>query len=263
MTIRDLHVIVLAAGSGTRMRSELPKVLHLVGTTPMLGHVLRTARTISTGKTVVVLRFAADVVGEYVATVAPDACIVLQDEVPGTGRAVECALSAIPDDGGDVVIVSADVPLLTPLALSQLVAEHRSGNALASILTAVVDDPTGYGRVIRDPVIGAVARIVEQRDATAEERAVREINSGTYVFDVSSLRAALGSVGMANAQGEKYLTDVIALLARQRGNAVRASIASDAWLVQGVNDPAQLAAVNGEYARREAAHDRPGDAELG
>lgn len=246
-----LHVMVLAAGAGTRMKSDLPKVLHTVGGIPMLGHVVATAHAIATGKLVVVLRFEAGKVEAYLNAVAPDAVVMMQDDIPGTGRAVECGLMAV--DDGNVVIVSGDVPLLSTEVLAELVAEHSRGNALASILTAVVPHPTGYGRIIRDPATGAVARIVEEKDATPDERAVQEINSGTYIFDVAALRDALRHVDQANAQGEKYLTDVIALLAGQRPDAVRASIVSDTWLVQGVNTPAQLAAVNGEYVRRTRA----------
>lgn len=251
---RAVHVIVLAAGAGTRMKSSLPKVLHLVGGTPMLGHVLATASRVASGMTVVVLRFAASVVRPYVDEIAPHAIVALQDEIPGTGRAVECGLEAIcassdSMDEGDVVIVSGDVPLLSADALLDLVAAHRRDDALASILTAVVDDPTGYGRIIRDST-GVVVRIVEERDASPEEKAVREFNSGTYVFDVAALRGALALVGTANSQGEKYLTDVVALLAQQRPGAVRAHPVADTWLVQGVNDVAQLTAVNAEFARR-------------
>lgn len=251
MTDRDLHVIVLAAGAGTRMKSDLPKVLHTIGGVPMLGHVLETAQSVATGSTVVVLRHAVDVVRPYVEKVAPDAVVALQDEIPGTGRAVECGLGAI--EGGDVVIVSGDVPLLNAAAVADLVQRHRESGALASILTAVADDATGYGRIIRDESSGAVVRIVEEKDASPAERAVREFNSGTYVFDVVALREALRHVGTANAQGEKYLTDVIALLAAERPGAVRASTVADTWLVQGVNDPQQRAAVEAEFSRRKSA----------
>ncbi len=234
---RVLHTIILAAGSGTRMHSAVPKVLHEVAGTPMLGWVLAAAGHVTTGRLVVVTRFQADRVEEFVRERAPRAVTVRQDDIPGTGRAVECALGALPD--GDVLVLCGDVPLLDAQALSDLVSEHRRSGALATVLTALVDDPTGYGRVERDGARSVVG-IVEQADASNEQRQIREINSGTYVFDVAALRSALAQVGTANAQGEKYLTDVIGLLARESGG-VSAQPVRDARLVQGVNSPEQLA----------------------
>lgn len=243
---RPLHVIVLAAGQGTRMHSDLPKVLHAVGGTPMLGHVLRAAIEAASGRVVVVVRYRSDLVSPCVTRFAPSASLVEQDDVPGTGRAVECALAALPDEG-DVAVVSGDVPLLTAAELHRLAAVHRRHGALATILTSVVDDPTGYGRIVRDPVTDGVVAIVEEKDATPEQREIREINSGTYVFDVHALHEALGRVGVANAQGEKYLTDVIGLFSASDPAAVVALPVSDPWLVQGVNSPEQLAAVEGHW----------------
>ena len=234
----SLAVVILAAGAGTRMKSALPKVLHRIGGRPLVGHVLDTARDLAPSHVVVVVRHERDQVADAVAGVAREVLIVDQDEIPGTGRAVEVALDALPEFDGDVLVLSGDVPLLDADTLGELVAAHRSQEAAATLMSAVVDDPTGYGRVLRDAT-GAVERIVEQKDATDAEAGVREINAGVYVFRSSSLRSQLARVGTDNAQGEKYLTDVIGLL-RAESAAVAASVVADVTLTLGVNDRVQL-----------------------
>ncbi|WP_194395820.1 bifunctional UDP-N-acetylglucosamine diphosphorylase/glucosamine-1-phosphate N-acetyltransferase GlmU [Microbacterium atlanticum] len=240
-TSRDtpLAVVVLAAGQGTRMKSSLPKVLHRIGGRPLVGHVLDTALALRPERVVVVVRHERDLVAEAVAGAAPDVVVVDQDEIPGTGRAVEVALDALEDFAGDVLVLSGDVPLLEVDTLAALVRTHRDGAVAATVLSATVGDATGYGRVIRD-ADGAVSRIVEQKDATADEASVTEINAGVYVFQATALRTELALVGTANAQGEKYLTDVVALL-RGDGFAVAAQPAPDAAAALGVNDRVQLA----------------------
>lgn len=233
-----LAVIVLAAGQGTRMKSSLPKVLHRIGGRPLVGHVIDTALNLSPDAMAVVVRHERDLVAESVLAAAPGAVVVDQDEVPGTGRAVELALAALDDFSGDVLVLSGDVPLLEADTLAALVRAHRDAAAAATLLSAVVDDANGYGRVIRD-ADGTVARIVEQKDATADEASVSEINAGVYVFQAAALRTHLALVGTANAQGEKYLTDVVALLRASR-LAVAASHAPDAAAALGVNDRVQL-----------------------
>ncbi len=237
----SLAVVILAAGQGTRMRSSLPKVLHRIGGRPLLGHVLDTARDLAPGHVLVVVRHERDQVAEAVTGISPEVVVVDQDETPGTGRAVEVALAAVPDFDGDVLVLSGDCPLADEATLSAFIAEHRSTGARATLMTAVVDDPTGYGRIIRDPD-GTVARIVEQKDATAVEAAVAEINAGMYVFQASALRSELARVGTDNAQNEKYLTDVIGLL-HAAGERVVAWVVDDVTVTFGVNDRAQLAEV--------------------
>ena len=234
-----LAVVVLAAGQGTRMKSSLPKVLHRIGGRPLVGHVLDTALALEPERVVVVVRHERDLVAEAVAGAAPGVVVVDQDEIPGTGRAVEVALDALADFAGDVLVLSGDVPLLEADTLAALVRTHRDGAVAATVLSATVGDATGYGRVIRD-ADGTVSRIVEQKDATAEEASVTEINAGVYVFQATALRTELALVGTANAQGEKYLTDVVALL-RGDGFAVAAQPAPDAAAALGVNDRVQLA----------------------
>lgn len=241
MTQNKLAIIVLAAGQGTRMRSRLPKVLHPIAGRPLVGHVLTTASHLRADHIEVVVRHERDRVVETLSRSYPEAVIVDQDEIPGTGRAVQVAVDALPDDfEGDVLVLSGDVPLLEADTLRALVDAHRGAAAAATVLSALLDDPTGYGRVIRD-ADGTVARIVEQKDATAEEAAVTEINSGVYVFRATALRTFLTKIDRNNAQGELYLTDVIGLL-RSARETVAAEIAADTEATFGVNDRVQLAA---------------------
>ncbi|GAA1967300.1 bifunctional UDP-N-acetylglucosamine diphosphorylase/glucosamine-1-phosphate N-acetyltransferase GlmU [Microbacterium deminutum] len=234
-----LAVIVLAAGQGTRMKSSVPKVLHRIGGRSLVGHVLETAASLSPERVVVVVRHERDLVAEAVVDAAPGVVVVDQDHVPGTGRAVEMALEQLPGFDGDILVLSGDVPLIEADTLAGLVRTHRDGAAAATVLSARVDDATGYGRVIRDPD-GAVQRIVEQKDATAAEASVSEINAGVYVFQAPALRAHISLIGTANVQGEMYLTDVVALL-RDSRLAVAVSMAPDAATALGVNDRVQLA----------------------
>ncbi|MFT4213682.1 MAG: bifunctional UDP-N-acetylglucosamine diphosphorylase/glucosamine-1-phosphate N-acetyltransferase GlmU [Microbacterium sp.] len=234
-----LAVVILAAGEGTRMRSALPKVLHRIGGRPLVGHVLDAARDLAPGHVVVVVRHERDLVADAVTGVSDEVIVVDQDEIPGTGRAVEVALNALPGFDGDVLVLSGDVPLLDADTLGALVSDHRTSSAAVTLLSAVVADATGYGRIIRGSD-GSVERIVEHKDATEAEAAVDEINAGVYVFRASLLRTALPRVGTGNVQGEKYLTDVVAL-ARADALAVSASVVSDAHLTLGVNDRVQLA----------------------
>jgi bifunctional UDP-N-acetylglucosamine pyrophosphorylase/glucosamine-1-phosphate N-acetyltransferase len=235
----DLAVVILAAGQGTRMKSSIPKVLHRIGGRPLVGHVLDTARDLGPSHVLVVVRHERDLVADAVLGVSPEVVVVDQDEIPGTGRAVELALAQLPDFAGDVLVLSGDVPLLDAGTLAELIRAHRESAAAVTLLSAVLDDATGYGRVIRDDD-GTVARIVEQKDATDAEAAVTEINAGVYVFQASPLRTQLARVGTANAQGEKYLTDVVALL-RGEDLRVAASVVADVALTLGVNDRVQLA----------------------
>lgn len=240
MTDPRLAVIVLAAGQGTRMKSSRAKVLHPLAGVPLIGHVLATARELSAAHIVTVVRHERDAVATAILDLLPEAIVVDQDEVPGTGRAVELGLAALPVDfEGDVVVVSGDVPLLDAGTLGDLIAAHRAESAAVTVLSAVVDDATGYGRIVRD-ASGSVLRIVEQEDAGADEREILEINSGTYVFAAGALRSGLPRIDVANAQGEKYLTDMIELL-RAAGSVVEAVAAPDSWMVEGVNDRVQLA----------------------
>jgi len=239
MTDPRLAVIVLAAGQGTRMKSRRPKVLHPIAGVPLIGHVLATARELSAAHVVTVVRHEREAVAGAIADLMPEATIVDQDELPGTGRAVEIGLDALPAEfDGDVVVVSGDVPLLDAATLSGLLDAHRHAAAAATLLSAIVDDATGYGRIVRDAE-GALVGIVEQKDADPEQLRITEFNSGTYIFSAAGLRTQLPRVGSSNAQGEKYLTDVIGLL-REAGQTVTAVPIAEPWLVEGINDRVQL-----------------------
>ncbi|MDQ0117707.1 bifunctional UDP-N-acetylglucosamine diphosphorylase/glucosamine-1-phosphate N-acetyltransferase GlmU [Pseudarthrobacter sp902506025] len=244
-------VIVLAAGAGTRMKSRTPKILHEIGGLSMVGHALRAARGIAPQRLAIVVRHERDLVAGHVSALDPDAVIVDQDDVPGTGRAVEAALHALHADedlAGTVVVTYGDVPLLSGDLLKELVATHeREGNAV-TVLTAVLDDAAGYGRILRGED-GSVTGIREHKDASEAEKLIREVNSGIYAFDAAVLREALAKVTTDNAQGEKYLTDVLGL-AREAGGRVAAVVTADRWQVEGANDRVQLAALGAELNRR-------------
>jgi bifunctional UDP-N-acetylglucosamine pyrophosphorylase/glucosamine-1-phosphate N-acetyltransferase len=241
-------VVVLAAGEGTRMRSSTPKVLHRIGGRSLLGHAIAAARGIEPEHLVVVVGHERDRVAGHVAEVAPDALVADQDDVKGTGRAVQCGLAVLPQESGTIVVTYGDVPLLAAETLRDLVDAHERDGCAVTVLTAVADDPTGYGRVLRDDA-GDVTAIVEHKDADDEQRAVREINSGIYAFDADVLRSALARVSTDNAQGEMYLTDVLAI-ARADGGRVAAHVLGDRWQSEGVNDRVQLAALGAELNRR-------------
>lgn len=241
MTDSALAVVVLAAGEGTRMRSSLAKVLHPLAGVPLIGHVLATASALHPQHVVTVVRHQRDEVVAAITGLADGVVVVDQDDVPGTGRAVELALAALDDFEGDVVVVSGDVPLLDAGTLGELLSAHRAAGRAASVLSAVLDDATGYGRIVRDGS-GSFTKIVEHKDASDDELSIAEVNSGAYVFNAGLVRAALAKLTTANAQGEKYLTDVIELLAND-SHGVGANAVIDSWLIAGVNDRAQLSAV--------------------
>jgi bifunctional UDP-N-acetylglucosamine pyrophosphorylase / glucosamine-1-phosphate N-acetyltransferase len=236
--------VLLAAGEGKRMRSDLAKVLHPLAGRPLLDHVLAACEDAGLPRAVVVVGARRDQVVAHLARRPPGGMAVtwaVQDEQRGTGHALLCALPAIDAPGAprEIVVLCGDAPLLRAGTVRELLALHRAGGAAATVLTADLPDPTGYGRVLRGPG-GEVERIVEHRDATPEERAVREINSADYVFDLAAVRSALAEVTTDNEQGEYYLTDTIAIL-KARGDTVLACKAPDAREVLGVNTVEQLA----------------------
>lgn len=251
-------VVVLAAGAGTRMRSKTAKVLHPLAGRSMLAHALHAATDIDPDHLITVVGHDRDQVGAAVDEVAShlscDIVAAVQEQQLGTGHAVQCALRALPADfTGDLLVTAADVPLLDGHTLGALLDEHRSyprhegrGNGnhthcAATVLTVVLDDPNGYGRIVRDE-FGRLEAIVEHADATPEQVAITEVNSGVYVFDATVLRRVIDRLTTANAQHELYLTDVVAL-ARQAGHAVHGARLVDAAKVTGVNDRVQLARV--------------------
>ena len=246
--MRQLAVVVLAAGEGTRMKSETPKVLHQIAGLPLIGHVLATAHSLSANHVVAVLRHKMADVAHYISEHFPQTLITEQDEVPGTGRAAEAALAALPEGfDGDVVVLSGDVPLLDTQSIGELLAIHREAANSATLISCELDNPNGYGRIIR--AAGKLKEIVEQKDASQEQLAVTEVNAGVYCFSASALRAALDRVTTDNAQNEKYLTDVAGILIGE-GLGVSAHAIADHWLVAGINDRVQLGEVAAELNGR-------------
>ena len=255
-------VLVLAAGAGARMRSDTPKVLHTLGGRSMLSHALHAVAKVAPQHLVVVLgkdreRVAA-AVDELAEQLGRRVEVAVQEQQLGTGHAALCGLSALPTDfDGVVVITSGDIPLLDADTLAELIAVHRDESAAATVLTTTVPDATGYGRILRTQDGGVIA-IVEETDATLQQRAIREINAGVYAFDIAALRSALNRLSSNNAQQELYLTDVIAIV-RGDGQVVHAKHVDDAALVAGVNDRVQLSEIGRELNRRiVAAHQRAG-----
>ncbi|MBL0005030.1 MAG: bifunctional UDP-N-acetylglucosamine diphosphorylase/glucosamine-1-phosphate N-acetyltransferase GlmU [Actinomycetales bacterium] len=246
---RPTAVIVLAAGEGTRMKSATPKVLHTIGGRSLVHHAIAAARGIDPIHLEVVVRHERDLVAAHIAECDPDCLIADQDEIKGTGRAVECGLAALPAElTGTIVVTYGDVPLLTSETLREVLAAHEGASVAVTVVTSHIPDPTGYGRIVRD-ADGSVARIVEQKDATDDERAITEVNSGIYAFEATLLTQALAGLGTDNAQGEKYLTDVVGV-ARAQGRAVAAYVLADVWQTEGVNDKIQLARLGAELNRR-------------
>ena len=235
--------IILAAGEGTRMRSNKPKVLHTLAGKTFLNRVMDSVSTLDPDTLAVVVHYQADRVTEAARSYNERVTIVNQDDIPGTGRAVQCAMAQLTQQGeleGSVLIAASDMPLLDSDTLSQLLAFHEQSGNGATVLTTVLDDPTGYGRIIRDSE-GNVLRIVEQKDANSSELAVHEVNTSVYVFDAAVLSKAIADLKSDNAQGEFYLTD--ALETAKQDGAVGAFAAPDPLSVEGVNDRVQLAAL--------------------
>ncbi len=241
-------VVVLAAGQGTRMRSRTPKVLHAIGGRSMLGHVLAATAPLGAEQTVVVVGSGREAVEAHLARIAPLALPVVQTEQRGSGHAAAVALDAVSGLSGPVLIVNGDAPLLRVSTVQTLVQAHHATGAGLTVLTASVPDPTGLGRIVRDTG-GGVTAIVEERDASPEQRTISEVNAGVYVGDAQLVREALTRVGAGNDQAEQYLTDVLGLLVGD-GVPVGGHRAADAEDTLGCNDQRELA------ARRRTLNDR-------
>lgn len=232
--------ILLAAGEGTRMRSDVPKVLHTILGRTLIRHVLVATESINADQRIVVVGAKSEEVTQEIAQYDPTIKTVLQERRGGTGHAVRLALgdSDIPNDA-IVVVVAGDVPLLTGATLNSLISACESSEVGAAVLTADVDDPHGYGRVIRDSNNG-ILKIVEEKDANNDEREVHEVNSSVYAFRLEPLKLALAAITSKNAQGEEYLTDAIELI-RGHGKKVLPVVAEEYFEILGVNDRIQLA----------------------
>ncbi|MEW6511403.1 MAG: sugar phosphate nucleotidyltransferase [Bacteroidota bacterium] len=239
-----LAVVIMAAGKGTRMNNPaMAKVMYMIDGRPLVDWVVDRASALEAARTVAIVGWQKEDVIAHLAGVAPHVACVEQTPQLGTGHAVMQAEPALRGFAGDVLVLSGDVPMLTTVTARRLIESHRGSNAVATVLTAVLEDPTGYGRILRDGN-GAVTGIIEHKDATEEQRSIREINSGIYVFDASALFDGLRHLTPDNVQKEYYLTDVVRHLTRN-GRRVAALAADDPEEVAGINTPAQL-----EAARR-------------
>jgi bifunctional UDP-N-acetylglucosamine pyrophosphorylase/glucosamine-1-phosphate N-acetyltransferase len=234
MADKPLKVVILAAGKSTRMKSDTPKVLHKLAGVPMLQWVLDQAAAVNAAETIVVVGHEGDRVREKF---KDRARFVTQEPQQGTGHAVMQTRDALKDFKGDVAVLCGDVPLIRPRTLELLRHMHRSENAACTILTTLPAQPRGYGRIVRDG-LGRVRKIVEQRDLHREQEAIKEVNTGTYLFDCAKLLLVLDKLKTDNAQGEYYLTDVVPLLAQL---GVAACACDDPAEVMGINNRKQLA----------------------
>ena len=241
---RKLAVVVMAAGRGTRMNNpSMAKVMYTINGRPLVEWVVDLAARLESSRTVVVVGWQKDAVIAHMARTHPAVVCVEQNPQLGTGHAVMQAEKELRSFAGDVLVLSGDVPMLTEKTTRALIGVHRASGASATVLTAVLEDATGYGRIIREEG-GGLSGIVEQKDAAPEQRAIREINTGIYVFDAGRLFEGLRHITTENAQHEYYLTDVVRYLWRNN-LPVAAVIADDPLEVGGINTPAQL-----EDARR-------------
>jgi len=231
-------VIVLAAGEGTRMKSAKAKVLHSVAGRSLLGHVLHAVDHLKAKNVRIVVGSGRELVEEHISLIAPKASTVFQEHRGGTGHAAQLALAGL-SPKGTVLVLAGDTPMLTGESLAAFIDAHNAGKFAASVLTAEHPDPTGYGRIIRDDG-DELLKIVEEKDATDDQRFVFEINSGVYAFDGAALAASIGKLNNSNAQGELYLTDVIGIL-KNEGASVAAIMIDDFTEILGVNDRVQLA----------------------
>ena len=237
---QDIHVVVLAAGQGTRMKSRLPKVLHPIVGRPMIERVLQTAESVSPATVTVIVGHGADVVRQRLAN-RQNLQFALQEPQLGTAHALQQAEPILAGRTGTVVLLSGDVPLLRPDTLRRLIDTHCGANAAATVVTASVERPYGYGRIVRTN--GRIARIVEERDASPAERQIKEINSGIYAFDLAPLFDALRGIAAQNAQGEYYLTDLIAIF-RRRKLPVETLLVESPQEIRGINSRTEQAEVS-------------------
>ena len=244
----DTAIVILAAGKGTRMRSELAKVLHRAGGRPLIEHVVRACQPLKPAQLLAVVGHQAEAVGELAGSLGVQT--VLQQPQRGTGHAMQVARRAIRSRAKLAVVVPGDAPLLRTETLRALIDTHRRGEAAATVLTAEIDDPTGYGRMVRDAQ-GRVVAIVEENSASPEQRAIREVNSSIYCFTLAKLWSVLGALRPENAHRELYLTDAIALL-RERNERVLAEIAADPREILGCNTRVHLADVDRIFRARKA-----------
>src|ERR1700689_4165730 len=249
MAAKDTAIVILAAGKGTRMRSELAKVLHRAGGRPLLEHVVRACQPLKPAQLLAVVGHQAAEVSAVAEALGAET--VLQQPQRGSGHALQIARRAMRKSAKLVIVVPGDAPLLRPQTLAALLDTHRRGEAAATILSAELSDPTDYGRIVRDSE-GRVQAIVEEKSATPDQRAIQEVNSSIYCFTLEKLWPCLNALRPDNAHHELYLTDAIALL-RQRNERVLAQIAPDAREILGCNTRMDLAELDRIFRARKNA----------
>ena len=237
----DIHIVVLAAGKGTRMKSEVPKVLHRINGFSLIERVLQTASQLQPSSRTLVVGHGADQVRAALAGHTGNLQFVVQDKQLGTGHALLQAAPLLRGKRGTLVLLSGDVPMLTPVTLHSLIATHAEASAAATVITAKIPRPFGYGRIVRTAA-GRLSKIVEEKDASTAQRAITEINSGIYALDLSVVFEALEQIGTANKQGEYYLPDLIAIFRKQK-RAVATWTVERAEEIRGINSRAELAEV--------------------
>jgi bifunctional UDP-N-acetylglucosamine pyrophosphorylase/glucosamine-1-phosphate N-acetyltransferase len=242
----DVHIVILAAGKGTRMKSALPKVLHRVAGRPMIEHVIGVANRLSPRSITVVIGHHADAVRGAL-TAVDQLTFVVQEPQLGTAHALLTTEALLRDRTGTLVLLSGDVPALSPNSLKRLVQVHADAHAAATVMTASLREPTGYGRIVR--VGEKIAQIVEEKDATPDQRAITEINSGIYAFDLAGLYDSVRSIGTTNAQREYYLPDLFDIY-RRSGRVVETVMIEDAAEIQGINSRIELADVGRHLRQR-------------
>jgi len=251
---KALAAVIMAAGQGKRMQDPTKaKVLYELAGTPLVGHVLKLCNKLGIERTVVIIGYGRDQVKAYLDTNFPQVETAVQEQQLGTGHAVQQAESELRDFDGDVLVLSGDVPLLTLETVEDLHKAHSESNALATVLAVEMPDPIGYGRIVRAENGRSLAKIVEEKDASEEIKKIKEINSGIYLFDASTLFSLLGKLGNNNAQGEYYLTDIFGLIVETFGSErVAVALTKDPIEVSGVNTKAQLTELEQSYLERAA-----------
>lgn len=245
----NVTAVILAAGKGTRMKSDLPKVLHpLVGRTLVM-HVLQAVQEAGIREEIIVIGYGAEQVKE---SLGDDRRYAYQEQQLGTGHAVMAAMDGLPEDTKEIIVLCGDAPLITAATITNLLTAHRKNGAAATVLTAVLEDPAGYGRIIRGEE-GSVLRIAEEKDASAREKLLKEVNTGTYCFNLEKLSRALESIKPTNAQGEYYLTDVLEFFSTT-GERIDAVKAENSQETLGINNRLQLAEAGKIMRRRINEH---------
>ncbi|MBX3375562.1 MAG: NTP transferase domain-containing protein [Phycisphaeraceae bacterium] len=258
MTVSTDHLaaIILAAGKGTRMGGDLPKVVHPVGGRPMICPIVDACLAAGVGRIIVVVGYKQEMVRDALRQYKVE--FAVQAEQHGTGHAVLCAKEALGTNAHDTLILAGDGPLIRASTLGTLIVKHRTSGAAATLATSIIDDPTGYGRIVRDSS-GAFREIVEHKNATADQRAIKEVNPSYYCFRRAELLSALAEVTPNPVSGELYLTDTLSILLRH-GKRVEVVPAVPPEDILSINTPAELAVVDRLYRQRETRHASPSGA---